>query len=514
MSIRFQKYVDITSAVAAATQIAARSFCIRVFTPNPMASVDALISANDSDSIGNYFGDTSEEYQRAVKNFGFISRKTRRAQTIQFARWQREAGPIAVYGGANKALSLTALKQLTAGVISFKFGTAAAVSVSAISFAAATSLADVASEMQTALRTSTDPNLATATVTYDPVGARFNMQGSSTADTALLSFTIVPQVNPATDAAVALGWGSTQGATYVAASPVVSPLQTLLNSVAANNNFGSVLFIADGGTGIALTDAEAIAAQIETYNVQYKFQVGVNETTYEAWAALAATGGVVLIYSQAAQAAEFHDMQDGIIWAATDFTQVNADPGYMYTQFDGQTPAVTDDTLSQTLDGLAINYYGQTQVNGQDLTFYQDGVMGGGSTDPRDSNVFANEAWLKSYATGSFMSLQLAQKVPANTAGRGLLLGKLTQDIIPAALNNGTISVGKPLNVDQQLYITELTNDDNAWLQVQNIGYWYDIVLQSVTDPVSGLIKWQAVYTLVYSKDDLIRKVVGSHTLI
>lgn len=515
MPISFTKYVDITSGVAAAQQIAARSFAPRIFTPNPMVSIDGLITATDADSVGAYFGTTSEEYKRAVKQFGFISRKTRRAQQIQFARWQREAGPVAIYGGATKALSLTALKAIVAGAISFSFGGAATVTVNAISFAAATTLADVASELQTALRANADANLATCTVTYDAVAQRFNFAGSASDDTVYESISIVPQGNPAVDVAAALGWASTQGAVYVAASPVVTPVASLIDSVKANNNFGSILFIANGGASIALADAEAIAAQNLTYNVQYKFQVGLNETNYATWAAgLATTGGTVLIYSPAALAGEYQDMQDAIIFAATDFTQLNGDPGYMYTEFDSQTAAVTDDSLSGTLDGLGINYYGQTQVNGTNLTFYQDGVMTGGATDPRDSNVYANECWLKSYAGASFMSLQLSQKVPANTIGRGLLLAKLTKDIIPAAQRNNTFSVGKPLTVDQQLFITEQTGDENAWQKVQNQGYWYDIVLSSFVDPVSGLTKWQAVYSLIYSKDDLVRKVVGTHTLI
>lgn len=515
MTISFSKYIDITSGVAAAQQIPARSFGGRIFTPNPMASVDGIISATDAASVGAYFGTTSEEYARAVKYFGFVSKLIRRPQVLQFARWQREAGPVAIFGGAKAAQALTALKAITTGVVQFKFG-GVTVTVSAISFAAATSLADVAAELQTALRLNADANLATCTVTYDAVGARFNFAGSPTDDTALESVTIVPYTGPTgNDVATALGWNAGQGAVYVSASPVVTPVQTLINSVSQNNNFGSFLFTADGGAGPTITDATALAAQNNTYNVQFKYCVGLTETTYAAWAAALATiGGTVPIYSQAVQAAEFHDMQDMIILAATDFTQRNGTLGYMYAQFDGQTPAVNDDTLAGILDDLRVNYYGQTQVNGADLSFYQDGVMFGGPTDPVDSNVYANEQWLKSFAGASFMSLQLAlSKLSANTSGRGLLLGKMTKEIIPAAQLNGTFSVGKTLTVDQQLFITELTGDDNAWQKVQNNGYWYDITITSSVGP-GGVTRYQANYVLVYSKDDLIRKVVGTHTLI
>lgn len=513
--IRFKKYVDITSGVAAASQIAAWQPVLRIATPNHMVSVDNPLVYTDPDSVGAYFGTASEEYKRAVKNFGFVSKKIRRAPQIQFVRWQREATPVAIFGGTGKAAALATLQAVTAGVITFKFGTAVPITISGISFSAATSLADVASELQTALRANADANLATCTVSYDAVGARFNFAGSSTDDTVEESIVTVPQSNPAIDVAALLGWATAQGAGFVAASPIVSPLDTLIRTVAEDNNFGSLLFIKNGGTGITLSDAVAVAMQNQTYNVAYKFQVGVDETTYVAWqAALAGIGGTNLIYSPTALAGEYHDMQDAIIEAATDFTQVNGTVGYMYVQFANQTPAVTDDALSQQLDALGINYYGQTQDNGTKLSFYQDGVMMGGPTDPRDSNVYANEQWLKSYAGASFMSLQLAQgSIPADDEGRALLLGKMTKDIIPAAKLNGTFSIGKTLTTDQQLFITELTNDDTAWQKVQNLGYWYDVQISSFVD-ASNVTKYQAVYTLVYSKRDLIRKVVGTHTLI
>jgi hypothetical protein len=207
-------------------------------------------------------------------------------------------------------------------------------------------------------------------------------------------------------------------------------------------------------------------------------------------------------------------MAEMMIQGATDFTQTNGAAGYMYVQFDGWTPAVTTDELSTVLDNLSINYYGQTQVNGTDLTFYQDGVMMGGATDPRDSNVYANEQWLKNYAVQQYMSLQLALvSIGANTSGIATFQAALTKSVLPAAFNNGTFSVGKPLNVTQQLYITQQTGDANAWQTVQNNGVWYALSLSTYTRP-NGSTGWQINYTLIYSKDDLIRKVVGTHTLI
>ncbi len=68
--------------------------------------------------------------------------------------------------------------------------------------------------------------------------------------------------------------------------------------------------------------------------------------------------------------------------------------------------------------------------------------------------------------------------------------------------------MGKTLTTLQQAFITQETNDPLAWYQVQNNGYWLDVVIVLVGN------EYQATYTLIYSKDDVIRKVNGIHTLI
>jgi hypothetical protein len=106
------------------------------------------------------------------------------------------------------------------------------------------------------------------------------------------------------------------------------------------------------------------------------------------------------------------------------------------------------------------------------------------------------------------MSLLLSvNQIPANAQGRNQVLAVL-QGVINQALNNGTISVGKTLTTAQQMYITSATGDNLAWHQVQNNGYWVDVVITLVGS------NYQATYTLIYSKDDVIRKVTGTNTLI
>jgi hypothetical protein len=226
---------------------------------------------------------------------------------------------------------------------------------------------------------------------------------------------------------------------------------------------------------------------------------------------LAGVGGVAL--TLAPLASEYPEMVPGMIAAATNYNAPNSVQNYMYQQFN-LTASVADGTTAELLDGLGINYYGQTQSNGQRISFYQDGVLTGAevSTNITAMNVYVNEAWLKSAAEAALLQLLLTlPKISANNFGRGQIL-VILQSVINIGLSNGAISVGSILSAVQKMYITQIANDPNAWYQVQTNGYWVNVVIETYIE--SSITKYKAVYTLIYKKDDVVSKIEGSHILI
>ena len=209
---------------------------------------------------------------------------------------------------------------------------------------------------------------------------------------------------------------------------------------------------------------------------------------------------------------EYPEQIPSMVLAATDYTAPNSAQNYMFQgPFAGLTPLVTTDADANTYDAASVNYYGSTQQAGQSLNFYQTGVLQGTSTSPLDMTAYTNEMWLKDAITVQIMNLFLGlSQIPANSQGRGLLLTAI-QAPISLALINGSISVNKLLTTTQKSYITSVTNDDAAWYQVQDIGYWLDC---QIVPPVSPATAYTAEYTLVYSKDDVIRLVNGTDILI
>lgn len=504
MAITFTKYIDITSGVGAGAVVARRELIGRLFTDNNLVPPQTFIDFTTIDDVGSYFGTNSEEYKRASFYFGRVSKNITKANKITFARWVSTAVAPRIYG-AKLATTLSALQLITNGAFSLTLGTTNV--VSGLDFSAATSLADVAAIIQTAIRTKTGMQWTAATVTYDVTRGSFNLVGGSAVADALS----VQAPGTGTDISSVIGWfpESPTGAIWANGSLVETITNVLANSAEASNNFGSFLFMPQ--TPLTLDQVIEACAWNTTQNVLYEIMIRVNASNAVSYsAALLNYAGVAM--TLAPLATEYPEQCPMMIMAATNYDAPNSVQNYMFQQFN-LTPSVLTTVDSNTYDALRINYYGRTQTAGQLIDFYQRGVLTGLAVNPVDMNVYANEAWLKDAIGAIIMQLLLAlAKVSANTQGRAQLL-IIIQSVIDQALSNGTISVGKQLSPTQILFITEATNDDKAWYQVQTIGYWVDCQIQSFTT-TDNRTEFKGVYTLVYSKDDVIRKVEGQDILI
>jgi len=224
--------------------------------------------------------------------------------------------------------------------------------------------------------------------------------------------------------------------------------------------------------------------------------------------AATASGSQILTFTFS----QFPEQVPTMVLAATDYSLANSAQNYMFQgPFQGLFPLVLNTVDADTYDNARVNYYGSTQEAGQVINFYQTGVLMGGATSPRDMTSYTNEMWLKDAITVQIMNLFIgSSQVPANSTGRSLILTSI-QDPINTALLNGSISVNKILTTAQKQFISSVTNDPDAWFQVQNSGYWIDC---EIVPPVSPAVNYSAAFTLVYSKDDVIRKVVGRDILI
>lgn len=501
MTISFTKYIDITSSVAGTSQVTGRSFRGRIYTANPLVPAQTFITVDSPADALNYFGSSSVEYARSVFYFGWISKNGTAAKPLDFARWVDVDSAPTIYGNIQSQLIAT-YQAISNGSFGLTIG-ANAQTFTGLDFSAVVTLANVASVIQVAINAViSDPQFASATVSFDALRGSFNFVGGDAVDAVI---SVQPGVL-GTPIAGLIGWLG--GAILSNGSLAETVTKVLTDSYNASNNFGSFLFIPE-----LTLDEETEAAQFTNdLNVRIMYCARVittsDATTY--FNALNEYGGYGLTYSPIST--QYPEQVPMMIFAATDYTANNAVQNYSFQQFN-LTPSVSDDTIKNQLDQIKTNYYGVTQQAGQQIAFYQIGALFGLATSPAYMNLYANEIWLKDAIGVVIMNLLLVMpEVSADAQGQSQIQA-VVQSVVNQALNNGTISVGKDLTTVQKLYITEITGDSNAWRQVQNQGYWLNVVIVSFISN-SGATQYKAVYTLIYSKDDTIQSVNGSDILI
>lgn len=499
MAINLNRYVSITSGIGAANVASTRDLSGRFFTTNALAPTGTVLEFTSSAQVGDYFGTTSDEYKRALFYFAWISKNITAPTRISFYRWAEVDVPSTIYGKV-ATYATGQFTSVTTGDLTLTLG-GFTHHLTGIDLHLVGSLAAVATAVETAVNAYSAGGAAwtAATVDYDATRKSFNLVSGLDGDDV-----VAVTAGSITDIASLLGWLT--GATFSDGLDEQTVTELLTTAADQSNNFGSFAFV----DALTLDQVTEAAEWNNALNITFMYSVPVSLSNAISWlAALDEIGGVSLTI--APLSTEYPEQAPMMQLAATNYYRNNSVSNYMYQVFD-LTPSVTTDADANMYDALRINYYGQTQTAGQNISFYQRGVMLGLAVDPADQNVYANEIWLKDAMSTALISLLLAlAKVSANNTGRAQILS-IVQGVINQALLNGTISVGKPLTDIQKAYITSITDDNLAWQQVFNTGYWVDVaIVPYVEDAVT---KYKAVYTLIYSKDDIIRKIEGSDILI
>lgn len=492
MAISSNRYVDITSSVGGGDAVATRELMLRIFTTNelvPTGSVMSFSSSSLDSSLLNYFGSTSKEYLMAAYYFGFISKKNQSPKNIQFTRWADTDTGAQVFG--SELPSLATLQAYTVSDFTLSLG-GVEFNISGGDLSGASAYADIASLLQAAIQAEGGV-LAAATVTYNSSTTAFDFDTNGANDGTILFTAVTPGLLGD------LGWG--ENATYSDGVAAQTVTEVLAASTGLNNNYGSFDFIPD------MTDEQILeravwadGRNVEFMNLQ-RVQTTNRQSIYDAVNGYASTG---LVLSPVAT--EYPELLPAALLASINFDKTGASKNFMYYQDSKLTESVSTDTEADVNDAISVNYMGQTQESGTNLTFFQKGVLTGGSTAPKSMGVHANEQWLKAYFKAQFLNMFLAlDQVSADEAGQAVGLTYLDAGIAQA-LFNGSISVGKTLTTTQINYITQLTGSEDAYKDVASKGYWYELNVDATTEEMT--------YLLVYAKRDSVNFVDGSHSLI
>jgi hypothetical protein len=492
MPISSNRYVSITSAVGGGQVVPTRELLCRIFTKNKRVPTGAVIQYSTDtleSSLRDNFGSESDEYKRAAYYFGFISKVVTSPKNIQFARWAEVDTSAQVLG--SKVATLDDLKGYAAtGAIDVLLGGVSA-NVPVGDLSAATSYADVATILQSSMQSS-GGGLSSVTVGYDATRTAFEFDTNGTADGEIeLSSTVAGFLDD-------LGWG--ENATLSNGITAQTVTDVLGSSTTLNNNYGSYLFNSE------LTNDQIVESAIfaNGRNVEFMYLLRVlstNRATIKDLISGYASCGMVL----SPIPAEYPEMMPGSLLGSLDYAKPAASAQFSFYPDDRLTPSVLDDGQADINDAIEVNYMGQTQEAGVNFSFFQKGRLTGGATAPKAMGVHANEQWFKAFVKSQFLNMFLAlQQVSADETGKATGLSYLDAGVAQAS-SNGAISVGKALTKTQINYITQLTGNDKAYLDVQSRGYWYTLDTNATTNEMT--------YLLVYAKRDGVDKVVGRHSL-
>jgi hypothetical protein len=501
------RYINIISGVGAGASVAQRQLVLRLMTQNAALPPGIVAQFSTIGSVGAYFGMQSEEYLRAQAYMSFVSKQVTSPPMISFARWVNTAiAPMIV--GDSIAKMIATFSAVTAGTLTLNDG-AVPVMIGPLNFSADTTLAMVASTLQTAIRLSTDAQFMMATVTFNTNTNQFVLTGSVTGSGTISA----TPTGLSTDVSGMLGW--TTGGTVLVAGQMADTAATAVSkSAGISTNFGSFAYCTPA-VPLMNADIEAIAAWNDSQNNMYMYSLATPLANLQTlYALISGYSGTAINILSTTMANDYVEQSPCEILAATNYNAANSVQNYMFQLFPKRNITVSDDTTANTVDANRGNYIGATQSAGQIIAFYQRGVLCGGTSAATDMSTYANEMWLKSVMGSQLLTLFLAlPNIPANPVGQGQILGVM-QPIITSAVANGTIQIGNAISPVQQQYISQLTNDPNAWRQIQTIGYWLSVTFSSYVNPNSYLTEWEANYQLVYAKNNAVRVVNGSDIMI
>ena len=495
MSIKQTRYVDIASAVIGASAVPMRKLTARVFSTNPKIPAGKVLEFA-SGQVDDLLGTDSPEAHFARQYFSYVSpAPASKPKELQIASYEPVGRAPTLFG--EKTGDLADLKLINEGELNITIGKVTK-TITGIDLSESTSYADVATAVQAKLNAESEPQFASAYVTFNSLDSAFVISGGvqERADISVRQSVLADAMN------ISHGTSS-------AGNPAQTPLQAFIASEAVSDSFGSATFL----TELSLEHAVELAQYVAGENVKYQLHLSVtNQNAEDFSGALVGTASTGLNLKTADNF--FVQALPMAIMSATDYDRTNATTNYMYRQFGVTFPSqIMTDIDADRLDKLRVNYYGETAVSGSHISFYQRGFLCGGVANPLDMSVHANEQWLKAYIAQQWFSLLMATRgVPANKDGEARAM-MVIAGAVTKAINNGTILAGKTLTDVQKIAVTDASGDDLAWHDVQNKGYWYNAQIVENTGP-SDLPEYVMKYVLIYGKGDWVRKVEGSHNLV
>lgn len=409
------------------------------------------VSFATADSVGEYFGFTSAEYQAAAVYFKGFDGSTIKPGMLIFFAYNKATEGAFLLGASVKSLSLNELKKIN-GTLSVIIDGSEKQAAS-LNLSGAKSFSNAAELIGTAL--------GSVTVTFDSQLQAFKIESSTTGTTSTITFATGTIAD-------ALGLSENTGAKLSQGSNTTTPTETMQAVIGSTLNWATFTTI----TEPTLEEKLEFAKWSNNQNQRFLYvgwgkeatatQTG-DTTGFGAKLKEAEYSGATAVYGGLDKAA----FLCGTV-ASIDFTEKQ---GRITLKFKGQsglTADVTDATIAKNLEDNGYNYYGAWATANDRFLFLSPGQISG---EWKWIDAYINQIRLNSQLQLAIITLLItAKSVPYN--GIGIALQRAAcNDPINEALNFGSIQVGVSLSERQKAIINNYTGVDAA-SQVEAKGYY------------------------------------------
>lgn len=500
MSINADKLVKVLPRVITAGSSTLELNGLMIST-NSFIPTEKFLSFYSSDEVGAFFGTTSKEYELSVNYFLGFNNSTKKPTTLLFARDITSALKGCLFGGKVNT-TLEVLKTITNGDFNITIKDIN-VELSGIDLSGATSLSDIASTLQTAIRTGqTDPALTSATMSYSSINKNFIIETGSAGEEATISYATG-------DIAEVLNL-TQQTAIFVSNGKNATPIASMMNSFKTISlNWVSFMTITEMTKENKIDYATWVNSQNSGCRFVYVCQdsdanakVNGNETNTGYLINYLELSGTTLQYNTANLSA----FVMGAI-ASINYEVENGRITFAFKSQDGLSYTCNEDNDAENLTKNGYNFYGDYATNNDKFKLYQSSKVSG-QYQWLDSLV--NAIWLNDRLQTNILDLMAnSNSLPYNQVSYDKIINACS-DTLQLAVNNGVITKGITLSATQKIQLMNEAGVDISDTMYSE-GYFMQVKDPSATARQS---REEPIANLWYCDGGSIQKMVLNSTMV
>ncbi len=434
-----------------------------LFTLNATIPTNTILSFNDSNEVGAYFGFESEEYNAAVIYFTGYNNSFIKPSQLKMVKRNLSALSAFMRGANNAALTLAELQAVTAGTLSISIDGTSADLVD-LDFSSSLSFSDVALIIQSALQAT----VVGTTVAYSSQFNAFTITSGATGPDSSVSYatgTVAELLRFTAAAGAVLSVGTL-------AETVAEQLATIISEDQNWVSFTSIFTPSqdEAESAINWSTAQGVEYLYVLHTTDVTATIDGNESDILSQLKLKNLQNFVAVYGSVDVAVAIMG-----ITASIDFERQGGTIDYAFKDVAGLAPSVTDNATKAVLDAKGYNYFGLFATrNATFAQIYKGQIVG----TYVNIYTYVNAIWLNNSLQVALMdTMRAVNKLSYTDAGYGYIRATI-DGVVDNAVFSNAIVTGVTLSTAQQNALrAELgSNADDAITALTVNGYYLLIV--------------------------------------